>query len=82
MKGANNMKIKWGLQIFSIGDFFNREEWEEKIANTEPVFFRTVKDCFEYLGCKLPRAGYGYCGNKYLPAKNMYVEYILMKYPA
>ena len=75
------MKIKWGLKIFNQTNCDTNEKLEAAILNTEPVYFRTVKECFEYLEFKLPRVGYGYCDTKYV-GKQTWIEYLLEPYRA
>ena len=76
------MKIKWGLKIFNASKARTPEGLEMAMRNTAPIFFDTVKDCFDYLGFKIPRVGHGYCGTKYIPGTHQYIEYLLTKYPA
>lgn len=74
------MKTRWGLIIFNANNIKTSDDWNDALFHTDPVYFRTVKDCFTYLGFKLPRVGYGYVGSKYIPGKNIHVEYVLQKY--
>ena len=76
------MKIKWGLKIYNKSKCETIDLLEKAIINTEPIFFRTVKECWEYLGFNLPRVGHGYVGNMYYPKQKVHVEYLLTKYRA
>lgn len=76
------MKIKWGLKIFNLTECDTSEKLDAMFLTTEPVYFRTVKDCFDYLGFKIPRCGHGYVGTKYIPGPAIHVEYLLTKYRA
>ena len=76
------MKIKWGLKIYNREKAKTFEGIMDIVENEEPIFFGTVKECFEYLGFKIPRVGDGYIGNKYYPCQRCYVEYMLTKYHA
>jgi len=74
------MKIKWGLKIFEYSNC-TQEELENRIVNSEPmIYFDRVKDCFEYLGFKIPRVGYGYVDIHY--RKGKHIEYLLEPYRA
>ena len=76
------MKTKWGLKIYNKSKCETLQKLEEAITTTEPIFFRTVRECWEYLGFNLPRVGHGYVGNMYYKSQGCFVEYLLTKYPA
>lgn len=70
-----NMKTKWGLIIMDNSLNLSHSEYLELYAKTKPIYFKRVKDCFDYLGFKLIRecGGYGGTHGKY--------GYVLTKYP-
>lgn len=70
------MKTKWGLQIIDRAGLKTPEDWMTAFNEAKPIFFRTVSECFDYLGFKLTRAASGYGGSD---AKH---GYCLMKYRA
>ena len=76
------MKIKWGITIFNLNECKTPEEMSKAITDTPAIYFNTVKECFEYLGFKLPRVGHGYVGTKYIPGIHQTIEYMILKYRA
>lgn len=49
------------------------EEYNEAVYMATPLYFNTLKECFDYIGFRLPKQRCGYAG-----CSSMY-EYIVMK---
>ena len=52
----------WELTVFSTRGITTPEEFQNAFENGHKKTFNTVKECFEYIGCKIPRQRIGYSG--------------------
>lgn len=69
------MKTKWGLQIIDKKDLHTADDWIKAFEASEPIYFDTVKECFAWLGFKIPR-----CGSSGYGGSDAFKAYALTKY--
>ena len=64
--------MKWAVKIIPSIER-TPEEYNEAVYMATPYYFKTLKECFDYIGFRLPkqRAGYAGCTRMY--------EYIVSK---